>query len=246
MNKLIIFLLVITFCVPIFSHQTYKSIPVSNDIKLIQISDNTYIHVTYAQIKGFGRVASNGMIFINNEKAFLFDTPVNDSLTKKLIDYISDSLKLKIVGFIPNHWHSDCMGGLGYLKSIGIPSYANQMTIEIAKTNNLPLPEIGFRDSLTLKLDDKEIKCYFFGAAHSKDNIVVWIPSQKILFAGCLVKEIKSINLGNTIDGDLFEYPKTIEKIIEKFNDAKIIIPGHGEFGGQELLEHTLEMAKKN
>lgn len=87
-----------------------------------------------------------------------------------------DSMKIEIVGFIPNHWHDDCMGGLGYLQSQKIESYANQMTIDIAKTKNLPIPDHGFKDSLQLHLGDKLIKCYYFGAAHSLDNIVIWIP----------------------------------------------------------------------
>ena len=43
--------------------------------------------------------------------AYLFDTPVNDALTKDLLDWIRDSLHAEVIGFVPNHWHEDCMGG---------------------------------------------------------------------------------------------------------------------------------------
>ena len=33
-----------------------------------------------------------------------------------------------------------------------------------------------FGDSLEIKLDDKNIKLYYFGPAHTLDNIVVYIP----------------------------------------------------------------------
>jgi metallo-beta-lactamase class B len=184
------------------------------------------------------------MIFINGNDAFLFDTPVTDSLTMDLVSWLRDSMKLKIVGFIPNHWHVDCMGGLKYLQSQKIESYANQMTIDIAKTKDLPVPTHGFKDSLKLHLGDKLIECYYFGAAHTLDNIVVWIPSEQILFAGCMVKSLNS-DLGNTVDGDLIAYPKTIDKLIERFSKAKIVIPGHGQFGGIELIKHTKDLLAK-
>jgi len=119
------------------------------------------------------------------------------------------------------------------------------MTIDIAKANNLPVPANGFKDSLQLQLGDKVIKCYYFGAAHSLDNIAVWIPSEQILFPGCIVKSINSRDLGNIVDGDLSAYPKTIDKLIKRFPMAKIVIPGHGPFGGYELIKHTKELATK-
>lgn len=154
-------------------------------------------------------------------------------------------MNLEIIGFVPNHWHEDCMGGLGYLKGKGIKSYANQLTIDIAQTKGLPVPDHGFKDSLRLSLGDKFIYCYFPGAAHSLDNIVVWIPSEGILFPGCICKSSGSDNLGNISDGDISEYSKTIDRIANKFKAVKIVIPGHGPIGGPELLTHTKSLIDK-
>jgi metallo-beta-lactamase class B len=99
--------------------------------------------------------------------------------------------------------------------------------------------------ALQLKLGDKVIRCYYPGAAHSLDNIVVWIPSEKILFPGCMVKSLNSTDLGNIADGDINAYPVTIEKVIKKFSTAEIVIPGHGQSGGLELLFHTRDLVRK-
>jgi metallo-beta-lactamase class B len=82
--------------------------------------------------------------------AFLFDTPVTEAQIKDLVTWIRDSLKLKIVGFVPNHWHKDCIGGLAYLQSLKIKSYANQKTIDIAKAKHLPVPVFGFNPHCSL------------------------------------------------------------------------------------------------
>lgn len=222
--------------------QEYKRIRISKDLELIRLSENAYVHVTWEDSPTFGRFSSNGLIFIQNGQGYLFDTPWTDSLTKVLVDWVADSLHTRITGFIPNHWHSDCIGGLNYLQSIGVNSYAHQMTIDIARLKGLPVPSQGFRDSLSLALNAVPVKCYYLGAAHSMDNIVVWIPSEKILFAGCMAKEVAAKGMGNTVDGDLAAWPKTIDKVMGKFPAARIVIPGHGQIGGQEVLKHTREL----
>jgi metallo-beta-lactamase class B len=245
MRNLMVFMIALLNQFNGFSQIEYKKIRVSDDIELIKLSENAYIHISYSVLPKFGRISSNGLVFINDGKAFLFDTPVSDSLTKDLVSWLTDSMKVKIVGFVPNHWHIDCMGGLKFIQDQRIESYANQMTIDIAKAKNLPVPSHGFKDSLQLQLGDKLIKCYYLGAAHSTDNIVTWIPSEKILFAGCMVKSINSQDLGNTADGDLIAYPGTIDKVFNKFPTAKIVIPGHGQFGGLDLIIHTKELSAK-
>lgn len=212
---------------------------ISPDLELVKITEHIYVHVSYSILPGYGRISANGMIFINEDRAFLFDTPWNDSLTCHLISYLREDLKLQIEGFIPNHWHDDCMGGLNYLKSQKIRTYANQKTIDIARSKGLTVPDQGFNDSLIINHGEKSICCYYPGAAHSMDNIVIWIPSEKVLFPGCMCKSSDSENLGNVTDGDIFEYPKTIDKVINKFKSLNIIVPGHGSIGGPELLTHT-------
>ncbi|NWF88331.1 MAG: subclass B1 metallo-beta-lactamase [Ignavibacteriaceae bacterium] len=236
----------LTFFISIaFSQIQQDKISINQDIELIKINENAYVHISYSYVPEWGKIASNGLVFINGNEAALFDTPMTDSLTKDLVNWIHDSFKVKIKLFVPNHWHSDCMGGLAYLQSLGIESYANELTVQLAKSKNLPLPSYGFEDSITLHLGDKKIFCEFLGAAHSLDNIVIWIPSEEILFAGCMVKEIKSKSLGNTIDGDLIAYPETLRKVMNKYMEVKYIIPGHGQFGGVELIKHTLDLCSK-
>jgi metallo-beta-lactamase class B len=224
-----------------FSKNKDSKIKIAPKLYLIKISDRAYVHVSYMN----DNIPCNGLILVDNGKAFLMDTPKEVSDTKLLLDFIKNKLKLQIVGFVTNDWHSDSMGGVGVLNDAGIPSYASEATIEIAKAKNIPYPTNGFKDSLTLQLNALDIFCYYPGAAHTKENIVVWIPSEKILFGSCMVKEVKAKDLGYTDDGDVKAYAETLRKVMQKFPDAQIVIPGHGDFGGMELLQHSLQMAEK-
>jgi metallo-beta-lactamase class B len=244
-TSLIIIFLSVCLTVFAYARDSYLHIKVSDDIEIIKLSDHVFVHVSYAQMGDYGRVPSNGMIFVVGSQALLFDTPVTDSLTKDLVNWICDSLKVRIVGFVPNHWHVDCMGGLRYIHKIGIPSYANELTRVIAESKKLPVPEGGFTDSLVLHLGDRIAVCRYYGRAHTADNIVTWIPSEQILFGGCMVKEMKSTSLGNIADADLAAWPGTIRRVIAAYPSARVVIPGHGAVGGTELLNHTLELMTK-
>jgi len=225
-----------------YAQSATSTIKVSEDIELIPLSPKAYIHVSVSEIKGFGKVSSNGLVLMDNGQAFLFDTPVTNEQTETLVTFIADSLHANVSGFVPNHWHGDCMGGLNYLDKHGVKSYASQITIDIAKKEGLPLPKQDFKDSLSLKLNNTEIDCYYLGGGHSTDNIVIWIPSEKILFAGCMVKDLQSKTLGNLSDANVEEWPETIQRVINKFPSAEIVIPGHGQIGGKELLRHTQKL----
>lgn len=233
---------VFLFMLSAFAQNGNKTFKVTHDLEIYQLSPNAYLHVSFTDFQG-NRVGSNGLILIEGKQAFLFDTPMEEKITRDLNTFINDSLKAEIVGFVPNHWHSDCIGGLAFLHSIGVKSYANSLTVKIARENHLEVPKTEFVDSLQLKLGEQDILCFFPGAAHSLDNIVVYIPQEKILFAGCMAKEMRSNSMGNTVDGDLKAWPATIKRVIARFPSAQIVIPGHGFVGGPELLKHTLELS---
>ncbi len=239
------FLLILLFPLMIRSQAAPGRIRVAEDIELIRLSEKAYVHVSSCETKSFGRVSANGLLLIDRGEAFLIDSPWDNLQTEVLVRFIADSLRAVVAGFIPTHWHEDCMGGLGYLQKQGIPSYANRMTLDLAREKGLPVPQQGFRDSLALNLHGLAIDGYYLGGGHSTDNVVVWIPSEKILFGGCLVKESAASGLGNTADGDVQAWPGTIQKVIDKFPSAGIVIPGHGQVGGRELLLHTLSLVSK-
>lgn len=59
-------------------------------------------------------------------------------------------------------------------------------------TDRLPISIQSFRDSITIDFNGIPVVCKFFGGGHSFDNITVWLPSDKVLFGGCLVKSISA------------------------------------------------------
>jgi hypothetical protein len=122
-----------------------------------------------------------------------------------------------------------------------IKSYANEMTRKIAIEKGLPVPQIGFTGKMELEVGNKKLVLQYFGPAHTSDGIVVWIPEDKILFGNNGVRNFNGW-VGNIGDANLQEWPKTIEKVKNEFGSAKVVIPGHGNYGGSELLDYTINL----
>jgi metallo-beta-lactamase class B len=142
------------------------------------------------------------------------------------------------------HAHADTIGGLAALHRRGATSWAQEQTISIARSSGQEVPRHGFDRAKELRVGDRVVKLAFHGAGHTPDSIVVWLPAERILFGGCLVKSASSKDLGSVADARLADWPATTKAVLEAYPDARLVIPGHGDPGDRQLLVHTLELAE--
>jgi len=224
-----------------------KSIQINSDLKLIPLNESFYVHVSYFNYPDFGRVASNGLIFIQKGKALLIDMPGDNEQTKQLVNFLRDSLQVEIDKIIVGHSHNDCIGGLDYIHSLGIESVSGLLTHEKCKNENLPIPKMAFDKILHFDFEGKKLVCQYFGGGHTQDNIVVYFPEEKVLFGGCLIKSLQSKSLGYTGEADMENWDKTVELLLlNAYPNIEFVIPGHGAYGDSSLLTHTIDLVKKN
>ena len=229
------------------SSKSFKSLEVyhSENLIIIQISENAFLHTSFKQTNDFGNVPCNGMIVRNSKEVVVFDTPTNDKSAEELIKFIKEKLHCKINAIVPTHFHDDCLGGLASFHSNKIPSFANTTTIELAKVNKMVVPQNGFNNSLKISVGKTYTIVKYFGQGHTKDNVVGYFPNENILFGGCLIKEIEATK-GYLGDANVVEWSNTVEKVKQQYPNVKIVIPGHGEIGGKDLLDYTIHLFKSN
>ena len=220
-----------------------KVIYKSKDLVITQIAKNAFEHTSFKQTNDFGYVPCNGLVVRNSNEVIIFDTPTNDKSSALLIKWIKEKLHCKINAIIPTHFHDDCLGGLKAFDENGIPSFAYFKTIALAKENNYVVPKNSFSDSLILKVGNQHIIAKFFGEGHTKDNVIGYFPSEKIMFGGCLIKELEA-GKGYLGDANIGEWSNTVEKIKKKYPNVKTVIPGHGDYGNIALLDYTIALFK--
>lgn len=223
------------------------NIPISKNLEVVGISPNVLMHVSYMQTESWGKVPCNGLIYIVGKEAVFMDTPHDDKLSKKLLDWFTATYPgVSIKGVIIEHFHADCLGGLKEFHNRGIKSYANTRTIALAEKNGYTVPFNGFGDELKMKIGGKRVQSRYFGAAHTSDNIVTWLPDEGVLFGGCMIKAMDA-GKGNLDDANVQEWANTVTKIKNELgNRVRVVVPGHGDTGGEELLDYTIKMFSAN
>lgn len=207
----------------------------------IQISDNLHVHQLTASCYEHSQQGNNGLVFIQDGEAVIVSTPDSDTETQRLIDWVQEKKQAKIVAYVIDRWHPDAMQGLDVVQRNGIKSYAYERTREIAKERELPVPDQGFDPIKEIKVGRQKVVCHFLGEAHTPDGIVVWVPSEQVLFGGNEIRNYKGW-VGNIGDARLASWSETATRIKQEYGSAKIVVPGHGQVGGPELIDYTIEL----
>ena len=230
----------------LYAQSVDDTIKLARDVEVRQLADGVWLHTTYYDIDGYENVPANGIIVIDSNEAIMIDLPWTDEQTGVLFDWVTKKQNAAIKKVAPTHWHIDCAGGLAEAHRRQAESFALDKTVELLKSNNKPAPVNWFTDRLSLSCGKIRVDLAYFGPGHTVDNIVAWVPVKKILFGGDLVRARNARNLGNVTEADVESWPKTLKKVKEVFPDAKIVVSGHGQPDGMELIDQTIRLCNNN
>lgn len=213
----------------------------SENLVIEQLTEHSFVHVSYLSTDDFGKVACNGMVVVDGKEALIFDTPTDDVASRELIAWLEKERGVEVKGVVATHFHDDCVGGLTAFHAKGIPSYGSLKTIELATAEGNLVPQEGFAEKLSLTVGNLEVVNQFFGEGHTRDNVVSYVSSDGVLFGGCLVKELGA-GVGYLGDANTAAWPGTIQKVKAAFPEVKQVIPGHGKVGDVALLDYTARL----
>ncbi len=213
---------------------------ISDTLWLGRLTRNVYVHTTTHVLDGAGYYPANGAIVIDGNQSLLIDTGWNDADAEAIVAAWKRLPAPPIARALVTHFHGDRLGGIGALSRLGIPAFGNPLTIGLALDSGFLAPQPLHRvEKQRRHLGSIEV--FYPGAGHTIDNVVAWIPSDGVLFGGCLVKATTADDLGNVADGDIAAYPETIRRVSAAY-EPRHVIPGHGTVAG-DSVSHTHTMA---
>ncbi len=220
-------------------------------LKPIQVAPHTYF------VQGLPEMGtSSNQNFISNagfvvtpKGVVVVDALGSPILAKKLIREIKQVTSQKIVAVIVSHYHADHVYGLQEFKKIGAKIYAqnegrNYLSSETAKQRLIAsrvdfAPWVNAQTTLTsadiwidrqykLTLGGVEFLISRVGPAHAPEDLMVYVPSEKVLFAGDLVFRGRIPFVGNADSKGWLSALGDIEKL-----RPNIVIPGHGAYSAK-------------
>lgn len=211
--------------------------------------------VTSLAGQAHGYVQPDGSWYINNcgfvdagDHTVLIDTCSTERRTRALLAAVEATTGSPVTTLVNTHHHGDHTNGnylvtgaavVGHRKTRelmvaeGIQTYEGVFTgSDWGELRSRP-PEVVFDDRLTVHAGDVTLELIHPGhAAHTTNDVLVWLPEQRVLYAGDLV-----FNGGSpfALMGSVAGWRAGLDVIREL--EPAVILPGHGPVCGLDVVD---------
>jgi len=187
---------------------------------------------------------SNAGFVVTSSSVVVIDALGSPALAERLLAEIAKVTSKKVSHVIVTHYHADHVYGLQVFADRGIPIIAHQAGREYlyadvarlrlqasreelapwidAQTRLVPATQwIDARQELTV--GDTQLVLQPVGPAHTPEDLAVYLPQRKLLYAGDLVFRSRIPFVGQA---DSRNWILSLDKLLAF--DAQVIVPGHG------------------
>lgn len=216
--------------------------------ELIQVRDGVH---AYVQPDGSWWVNNAGIV-ADGEDCLLFDTCATAARTDALAMAVRSVTSAPVRTLVNSHDHSDHTHGNSrfpdatvvshpvvreVLERRGIVHHASGFTPFDVGDLELKLPTVTFDDRLTVWVG--AIRCELIAVgqpAHTRGDVVLWLPDQGVLFAGdLLMNGVTPLFMSGSVSGTR----QVLETVIRPLGPEQIV-PGHGIVAGARLIDTAL------
>ncbi len=220
----------------------FTSLSYAENLTITPINDTVFLHQSSRFVEGYGDVTGNGLIVVADSTAYLVDTPWDrDDIL--VIQTWLDQRSLTLAGVIATHSHDDAGGNLDIFHRQLIPTWASTLTNDFLLEKDEEAATHAFTDAETVLADTIEV--FYPGPGHTLDNIVVWLPKQRLLFGGCFIRALETNSMGYTAEGDVKQWGSSAQRVMDRYPTIQTVVPGHGEIGTVEMILKTQRMAEQ-
>jgi cyclase len=191
----------------------------------------------FVQPAGGWMVNNCGVITDGSGDAVLVDTTSTEKRNRALLAEVANVAERGPRIAVNTHHHPDHTYGNGFLPPTttiighhlcreGVLRAGLAATEELpADYGNLSVrpPDVTFEDRLTLHLDGFAVELITMGPAHSTHDVGIWLPEQRVMFAGDL-----AFSGGHPIflEGSMSGFRRAAQRMRELEPEA--LLPGHG------------------
>ena len=207
----------------------------------------------YVQPDGTWWINNTGFL-VGPQGVISIDSCSTQRRTQAYLDAIAAVTSAPVRTLVNTHHHGDHTFGNCLFRGAAIVAHerAREEAIAFGPPRDLPFwdcpdwgdlhldpPFVTFTDEITLHVGDLRAQVRHVGtAAHTTNDLIIWIPERSVLFCGDLI-----FNGGTPflLMGSVAGAVEVLETVVAPLA-ARIIVPGHGPvFGGLGPIEETLD-----
>jgi cyclase len=213
--------------------------------RLVEVADDVH---AYVQDPG-GWCLSNAGVLVGPDGAVVIDTLATEARARRLLAVVDTLAPGPGRTLVNTHHHGDHVYGnhlFGRSATIVAHHHARpaMAATGLAMTGLWPdvewgdvrvtLPTLTFADRVTLHLGERRAELVHVGPAHTTNDVVVWLPDERVLFSGDVVLSGSTpFNLMGSISGgiDALEQLRRLA--------PTTVVCGHGPVAGPEVFDEA-------
>lgn len=230
------------------------------ETETIQVASGVY---AYVQGGGPGRdntCVGNAGFVSSDGSVVAIDSLTITSQTGPFLAAIEDACGTAAGSLINTHHHNDHTYGNCLFGDVAIVAHERcreQMLLRGLDRASLPagacwddglaglslaLPTVTFAERLSVFAGDLELELRYTGVGHTVDDIIVYVPSEHVLFAGDLVfNQVTPLAISGSVGGWL----RALTDL--RTLDIETVVPGHGpvtDLAGIDAMEEYLGLVE--
>lgn len=185
--------------------------------------------------------------FLLGDAVVAIDCGPDEATGKAILQKIAETAHKPVRYLIITHAHGDHAGGAAPFVAAGATVICQENAVTgvgqlVAKESKSRSGLMALFDGLGFVGGSRRVAIYYMGAAHSRGDLVVFLPDDKVLFTGDVVSN-KKIPYMQSPDVDPRGWERMLGLLLQI--DADRIAPGHGPSGNKESIATTLAYVHK-
>lgn len=215
-------------------------------VTLSKIADGVWVHTTNYNLPGQSPIPVNGLVVRDGDEVILVDGAWGELATLSLLETIKTETGKMPTKMIVTHHHADRTAGVDAAEWKGLQVFTHPDTSRLAAAAGFPAPDTSVAALKEPKSRTKvgSLEIAYPGHGHAEDNLIVYLPSENILYAGCAVRGAGVKTLGNTSNADLEKWAESLQWVKATYPETKLVVPGHGQGANITLLDATYSLIK--
>ena len=216
-------------------------------IGLQKIADGVWVHTSIYSFPGAGNVPSNGLVVEEEDGLILIDTAWGEMATGALLEKLKTETGKDVKKLVITNHHFSRLAGVDMLERQGVTVFTHPQTPTLSAALATPVPDTSVASLTEAGSRNKvgPIEIAYPGPGNTADNLVVYVPASKVLFAGTIVRGKGSPALSNFERADMKSWPKSLSWIKQTYPEASLVVPGHGKGSKLDLIDDTLALIAK-